>query len=129
MGFENLSAAIDPSLALAPVVEAEVRMEDDAWSDHVALGIVLSDTQSALNYLNEKGLSPVGLDMADDLVRAYVKPRQWADGKPRATFSMHVVLKTIEKIMTGLYMSLFANGKKRPFIVAPVGKTTPAAAR
>lgn len=129
MGFENLPAAIDPSLALAPVVEADVRTEDDAWSDHVALGIVLSDTQSALNYLNEKGLSPVGLDMADDLVRAYVRPRQWADGKPRANLSMHVVLQAIEKIMPSLYMSLFANGKKRPFIVDPVGKTTPAAAR
>lgn len=128
-GFNQLPNAIDPGLALAPILEKDVRAAEDLWTDEVALGIVLSDTQEALSYLNEKGLSPIGIETADDLVRGYVRPRQWADGKPRANLSMHVTLQAIEKIMPALYMSLFGNGKKRPFLVDPIGKTSPAAAR
>ena len=80
-------------------------------------------------YLQSKGLVPLGLENADDLVRAYVRPRQWPDGKPRANLSMHVTLQAIEKLIPALYMSLFAQGKKRPFIVEPLGKTKPEAAR
>lgn len=129
MGFNELPNAIDPSLALAPILEADVRAAEDLWSDEVALGIVLSDTQEALTYLNDKGLSPIGIETADDLIRGYVRPRQWADGKPRANLSMHVVLQAVEKILPSLYMSLFGNGKKRPFIVDAIGKTSADAAR
>jgi hypothetical protein len=129
MGFETLEQAINESAALAPITPDEVRTSEDQWSDEVALGIVLEDTQSSLAYLQSKGLVPMGLENADDMVRAFTRPRVWADGKPRANLSMHVVLQAIEKILPQLYMSLFGQGKRRPFIVSPTGKTPPEAAR
>jgi hypothetical protein len=128
-GFLSLPNAIPEGQAQTPFVEQEVRAADEQWTDEVALGVVLSDVSSTLSYLQSKGLSPTGIDMADELVRAFVRARQWPDGKPRANLSMHVALQAIEKIMPSLYMSLFGQGKKRPFIVAPVGKTSPEAAR
>lgn len=128
-GFEQLKGAVDVSVALAPMAEKDVRPADENWTDDVALGVVLRDTQDALAYLSSKALVPVGVDAADDLVRGYVRARQWADGKPRANLSMHVALQAIEKIMPSLYMSLFGAGKKTPFLVAPIGKTSPEAAR
>lgn len=128
-GFSGLPQAIDPGIALAPLIPSDVKPAGQDWSDEVALGIVLSDTQESIDYLNSKGLVPLGIEAADDLVRAYVKPRQWPDGKPRANLGMHVTLQAIEKILPALHMSLFGQGKKRPFIVTPVGKTKPEAAR
>jgi hypothetical protein len=128
-GFETLKDAVDPGVAQAPFTQDDVRTADEQWSDETALGTVLSDVQTSLQYLNSKGLVPLGMEVADDLVRAYVRPRQWSDGKPRASLSMHVTLLAIEKIIPALYMSLFGQGKKRPFLVEPVGKTTPEAAR
>src|SRR5580704_13269269 len=109
-GFDQLEAAISESEALAPITPDEVRTDDQQWSDEVALGIVLEDTQSSLAYLQSKGLVPQGLENADDMVRAFSKPRMWADGKPRANLSMHVVLQAIEKILPQLFMSLFGQG-------------------
>jgi hypothetical protein len=129
MGFEILPEAINPGLAQAPFTPEEVRTAYSPWDDETALGVVLSDTEETLTYLQSKGLVPLGIENADDLVRAYVKPRQWPDGKPRANLSMHVTLQAIEKILPALHMSLFGQGKKRPFIVEPVGKTSPEAAR
>lgn len=128
-GFRGLPQAIDEGQAQVPFTAAEVRPAGEQWTDEVALGVVLSDAQEAMAYLQSKGLVPIGIENADDLYRAYVKPRQWSDGKPRANLSMHVTLQAVEKIMPALYMSLFGQGKKRPFIVNPVGKTKPEAAR
>jgi len=52
--------------------------------------------------------------MADDLYRAYVKPRMWVNGKARSNLGMPIVLEAIEKILPTLYMSLFGTGKE-PF--------------
>lgn len=128
-GFQSLPNAIDASQQQAQITKEQVKPAGEQLSDEVALGIVLADTQDTLSYLQSKGLVPLGIENSDDLVRAYVRPRQWPDGKPRANLSMHVTLQAIEKLMPALYMSLFAQGKKRPFIIEPVGKTTPAAAR
>ncbi len=128
-GFRSLSYAIDEGQAQNPILPGDVRPVDDLWTDEVALGIVLQDAQEAINYNSSKGLVPLGIENADDLVRAYVKPRQWPDGKARANLSMHVTLMAIEKIVPALYMSLFASGKKHPFILTPQGKTKPEAAR
>jgi hypothetical protein len=129
MAFEQLEAAINPGVAQAPIQAEEVRSAGEQWDDTTALGIVLQDASETVAYLQSKGLVPLGLETADDLVRAYVKPRQWDNGKPRANLSMHVTLQAIEKILPSLYMSLFGQGKKRPFLVNPVGKTSPEAAR
>jgi hypothetical protein len=129
-GFQQLPNAIEGAAQQgAQITKEQVRPAGEKWSDEVALGIVLSDAQSTMAYLQSKGLVPLGLENADDLVRAYVRPRQWPDGKPRANLSMHVTLQAIEKLIPALYMSLFAQGKKRPFIVEPLGKTKPEAAR
>lgn len=128
-GFEVLPGAVDLSQAGDQLTPEEVRPAGDDWSDDVALGIVLEDVSNSLAYLESKGLVPTGIENADDLVRAYVRPRQWPNGQPRANLSMHVTMQAIEKIMPALYMSLFGQGKKRPFLIEPVGKTTPEAAR
>ena len=129
MGFEQLPHAIDEGQAQAPITAEQVRPAGEDWADDVALGIVLADAMETVAYLQSKGLVPLGIESADDLVRAYIRPKQWPDGKPRANLSMHVTLQAIEKILPALYMSLFGQGKKRPFLVNPVGKTKPESAR
>ena len=129
MGFENLPQAIDVGQALAPITAEKVRPAAEGWDDATALGIVLQDTADTIAYLQSKGLVPLGIEAADDLVRGFVKARAWPDGKARANLSFHVVLQAIEKIIPSLYMSLFATGKKRPFLVTSIGKTSPEAAR
>jgi len=127
--FAQLSNAIDEGAALAPITAVDVRPADENFSDEVAFGIVMQDAQDSLAYLASKSLVPLGIDTADDLVRGVSAPRLWSNGKPRANLAMHVTLQAIEKIMPALYMSLFGQGKKTPFLVTPVGKTKPEAAR
>lgn len=129
MGFEELKGFINQGQAETPFTQEDVKTADELWDDETALGVVLSDAMSTVEYLQSKGLVPLGIENADDLVRAYVRPRQWPDGKSRANLSMHVTLQAIEKIIPSLYLSLFGNGKRRPFILEPVGKTKPEAAR
>ena len=130
VNFKDLPNAVDPSLALDPIIRAEdTAFAREELDDTTALGLVLTDAQSSVQYLQSKGLMPTGIDLADDLVRAYLKPRLWSDGKPRANMPMHVILEAIEKIMPTLYMALFGSGKTKPFVITPLGKTTPEAAR
>lgn len=130
VNFADLPQAVDPSVALNPVIAAEdTAFAQEELDDTTALGLVLSDVSTSINYFQSKALLPVGVDMADDLIRAYVKPRFWSDGKPRANMPMYVVLEAIEKIMPTLYMALFGSGKVQPFLVTPMGKTTAEAAR
>jgi hypothetical protein len=128
-GFSTLEGAIDPGLAQAPILPEDARAVDEAFDDETALGIVLNDAQDCIKFYNSKGLVPLGIEIADNLYHAYIPPQQWADGKPRSNISVHTVLKVIEKLMPSLYLSLFGSGKKQPFIVEPVGKTTSTAAR
>lgn len=130
VNFADLPQAVDPSVALNPVIAAEdTAFAQEELDDTTALGLVLSDVSTSLNYFQSKALLPVGVDMADDLIRAYVKPRFWSDGKPRANMPMYVVLEAIEKIMPTLYMALFGSGKVQPFLVTPMGRTSAEAAR
>jgi hypothetical protein len=126
-GFENLDTAINVTEALAPLTADTVAFADEQLTDEAALGIVLADTEIAEKYLQSRGLI-TALDAADDLYRAQVKPRMWANGKPRSNLGMPIVLEAIEKILPTLYMSIFGSGKE-PFYITPTGKTTPAAAR
>jgi hypothetical protein len=127
MSFENLPQAISVTEALAPPTADTVAFADEQLTDEVALGIVLADTEIAEKYLLSRGLI-TALDSADDLYRANVKPRMWANGKARSNLGMPVVLEAIEKILPTLYMSIFGSGKE-PFAITPTGKTTPGAAR
>src|SRR5882672_9608795 len=96
-GFDGLEQAISLSEALEPIQADETAFADETLDDSDALGIVLQDAQSALQFLSGKGLLPAGIDNADELVRAYSKPKVWADGKPRANLPMFVVMEAIEK--------------------------------
>lgn len=128
--FQDLPQAIDPAVALNPIIPAdETAFAQEELDDETALGVVLSDVSTSLSYYQSKGLLPAGVDLADDLIRAYVRPRLWSDGKARANMPMFVVLEAVEKIMPTLYMALFGSGKVQPFLVTPMGRTTPEAAR
>lgn len=120
-GFESLSQAIDLNKALAPIQPDEVQFEDK-WSDETALGIVVSDVNSTIAYEQAKSFS-TSMEVADDLVRGYVRVRPWPNtDKPRSALSMPVVLEAIEKVMPILHMSVWGSGKD-PFQVQAIGKT------
>jgi len=69
------------------------------------------------------------MESADDLVRQYVRVRPWPNtDKPRSALGMPVVLDAIEKLLPTLHMAIWGSGKD-PFLVMPVGKTKPEAAR
>jgi hypothetical protein len=124
-GFEQLEEAIQqPQMVLT---QDDVAFADQDLTDEAALSIVLQDAQTAEQYLQAKSLIS-GLDTADNLYRAHVKPRVWPNGKPRSAMPMYVVLEAIEKIVPALHLTLWGNGKD-PFSLTPTGRTTPAAAR
>jgi hypothetical protein len=131
-GFANLPEAIDPGAAqqaaVAPVPE-QTAFADEELSDEAALGLVLQDVGTGIAYLQSKALLPTLVDTSNDLIFGLQKPRVWADGKPRANLPIYAVMEGIEKLMPIFYMALFGTGKRKPFVVAPVGKTTPEAAR
>jgi hypothetical protein len=129
-GFQDLEQAIDPSRALNPdILPEDTAFAEEELDDVTALQIVLNDASESISYLQSHNLMPSGVDKADELVKGTVKPRQWADGKPRSNMPMFQVLEAIEKILPVLHMALFGSGKRRPFNVSPLGKTTPDAAR
>ncbi len=126
-GFETLKSAVDLNAALAPIQSDEVQFEGE-WSDETALGIVVADVNAAIAYEQAKSFT-TSLEVADDLVRGYVRVRPWPNSdKPRSALSMPVVLEAIEKIMPRLHLSLWGSGKD-PFLVEPVGKTKKEAAQ
>lgn len=125
-GFETLEQAINLDAALQPILPEKVEFVDP-WTDETALGIVLADVNAAVAYEQSKSFT-TSTEVADDLVRGYVRVRPWPNtDKPRSALSMPVVLEAIEKIMPPLHMSLWGSGKD-PFLVKPVGKTKKEAA-
>ena len=127
-GFETFKKAIPEGTASAPLLESEVRVEGSKWDDATALGIVLADINAAIAYEQAKAFI-TSIEIADDLVRGYVRVRPWPNtDKPRSALSMPVVLEAVEKIMPFLHLSLFGSGKD-PFEAEPIGKTKPEAAQ
>jgi hypothetical protein len=125
-GFETLPQAIQLDAAQQPITPEQVEFVD-TWDDETALGIVLADVGAAIAYEQAKSFT-TSIEVADDLVRGYVRVRPWPNtDKPRSALSMPVVLEAIEKIMPPLHMSLWGSGKD-PFLVTPVGKTKKEAA-
>lgn len=120
-GFEQLKQAVDMGSALAPLMVDDVEFVD-SWADDTALGIVVADIDSALQYEQAKNFV-TSIEVADDLLRGYVRVRPWPNtDKPRSALSMPVVLEAVEKIMPFLHLSIFGSGKD-PFLVTAVGKT------
>src|SRR5579859_5485608 len=126
-GFEALDQAIQTGEALAPILPAEAEFKDP-WADEVALGIVLADIDSGIGYEQAKNFV-TRMETADDLVRGYVRVRPWPNtDKARSALSIPVVLEAIEKILPFTHLSIFGSGKD-PFLVSPIGKTKPEAAK
>jgi hypothetical protein len=131
-GFSAVEGAVDQGAALsaaANFTEEQTAFRDEQYDDDTALGLVLTDVAAGIAFLQSKALLPALVDTSNDLIFGLQKPRVWADGKPRANLPIYAVLEGIEKLMPVFYMSLFGTGKRRPFVVTPVGKTTPEAAR
>lgn len=126
-GFESLPQAVDLSAALAPVTPEETKFEGE-WSDEVAVGIVVADVAAAIAYEQAKSFV-TSIEVADDLVRGYVRVRPWPNtDKPRSALSMPVVLEAIEKVLPKLHLSLWGTGKD-PFETGAIGDTTDDAAQ
>jgi hypothetical protein len=131
-GFANLPESVSQSAALSavsPITEENTAFRDETYTDETALGLVLTDVAESIAFLQSKALIPALVDTSNDLIFGLQKPRVWADGKPRANLPIYAVMEGIEKLMPVFYMSLFGTGKRRPFVVSPVGKTKPEAAR
>jgi len=127
-GFEYLDQAADLGKALAPLLPEEVKTEDELWSDDVALGIVIADVDAGIAYEQAKNFT-TNMEVADDLIRQYVRVRPWPNSdKPRSALGVPVVVEAIEKIMPAIHLSIWGSGKD-PFLVTPEGNTTPEAAR
>src|SRR6266566_374358 len=131
-GFANLPEAVNQGAALSavsPVLEENTAFHGEEFTDETAMGLVLTDVSAGIAFLQSKALLPALVDTSNDLIFGLQKPRVWADGKPRANLPIYAVMEGIEKLMPVFYMSLFGTGKRRPFVITPVGKTTPEAAR
>jgi hypothetical protein len=128
-GFEYLPQAVDLGKALSPITPDEVRTEEDQlWSDEVALGIVVADVDAGIAYEQSKNFV-TNMEVADDLVRQYVRVRMWPNSdKPRSALGVPVVVEAIEKIMPAIHLSIWGTGKD-PFLVSPVGRTNANTAR
>src|SRR5271166_1986792 len=126
-GFENLKQAIPLGTAYAPLDAKDVEIKDP-WRDEVALGIVIADIDAAIAYEQAKAFV-TSIEVADDLIRGYVRVRPWPNtDKPRSALSMPVVLEAVEKIMPFLHLSIFGSGKD-PFEVTAIGQSKPSAAK
>jgi hypothetical protein len=131
-GFAGLPEAVDQGIAQTAAINPtpeQTAFADEELSDETALGLVLQDVSTGIAYLQSKALLPALVDTSNDLIFGLAKPRVWADGKPRANLPIFAIMEGIEKLMPVFYMALFGTGKRRPFEVTAVGKTTPAAAR
>src|SRR5882724_5213044 len=125
-GFESLEQAIVPSVA-GILTEEQTAFGDEQFSDEAALQLVLGDVQLAEQFVQSHNM-PLDWNTSDEAFRAAPIMRTWNDGKkPRSALSMPVVMEATEKLMPPLLLSFFSD--KQPFLLKPLGKTTPQAAR
>jgi hypothetical protein len=74
-GFDSLEQAVNLSTAEAPITPEEVEVKE-TWSDEVALGIVVNDITSGIQFEQAKNFV-TNMETADDLIRGYVRVRPW----------------------------------------------------
>lgn len=127
-GFEQLDGAIDQGIAQEPLVVTEVAFSDEELADQAAMKLVVQDAIAAETYLNTKNL-PTEWDNTDDLYKAYVKPKTWANTDVRrAALGMPIVMEVIDNhLLPAIHMSFFSD--KQPFYLEAKGKTPTEAAR
>ena len=125
--FYDLPQAQHAHLAGAPLEQQEVKFADQELSDAAALKIVTGDANLATAYLSTKAL-PQEWDRVDDLVRAWVAPRNWpGSNQARAALGMPLIMEVVETLMPEIHLAFFSDDQ--PFLLEPTGRTTPAAAR
>lgn len=126
-GFEALPGAENAAVASAEIRAEEVAFAGDQWSDETALKIVTQDVILAENFRQSKR-QPIQWENADILYRATVKSQPWpGTDTPMSNLSQPVVLEAVEKLMPAVFMAFFSD--RQPFLLTPLGKTTPEAAR
>lgn len=128
MGFETLRQAQDEGRALEPLLAKDVEFPGRSLEDINAMKIVVQSVEIGERYLQSKSLT-TEWNLADDLVRAYVPPKNWAGGTntPRSNISQPVVMEAIETLMPQTHLAFFSD--PQPFQLDPKGRTSPAAAR
>jgi hypothetical protein len=118
--------AISDGKAIEPVTAAEAT-DKNTENDLKVLKIVLQDIQKAEEYIQSKRLPATWNDF-DDLYRAYVISKTWPGSDvPRSNLGMPIILEAIEEVLPQIWMAYFA--EKQPFLLDPIGATTPQAAK
>lgn len=124
-GFSALPGALIEQMA--PLYEGDVAFHDEQYKDQVALDLVLQDIAYAEQYRSSKMIT-TELEYADNIYRAYVKPRTWpGSDTARANLGMPLVLEVIDtNLLPTTYNGFFSDPK--PFLIEAQGTTTPEAA-
>jgi hypothetical protein len=126
-GFESLPGAENAAVATTELRAEEVAFAGDQWTDEAALKVVIQDVTIAENYRQSKR-QPIQWENADVLYRGTVKSQAWpGTDVPMSNLSMPVVLEAVEKLMPAIFMAFFSD--RQPFLLTPLGKTSPEAAR
>lgn len=126
-GFEQLPGAIQASASTEPLRADEVAFSGEALADAAALKLVVGDVILAEQYINSKR-QPQAWENADNLYRAVVKTQPWpGTDVNRANLSMPVILEAVEKLLPTVYLAFFSD--RQPFLIEPLGRTTPEVAR
>lgn len=126
--FSELPQAIDETTGYDQIRSDEVAFEGEDLKDDVALKILLQDVNVAETHFQSKTLS-ADFNLADDLFRAYVAPRNWPNTNiARSNIPMPVVMEAIETaLLPQAHMAFFSDPK--PFLLEAEGGTPAEAAR
>jgi hypothetical protein len=121
-GFNALPGAIDEGQSLAPVLPEETAFSDEQLEDLAAVKLVVQDAVLAEQYLSKQYL-PAEWQKNDEMYRALVRQRQWANGVARANLGMPLIMEVIDKhLLPAVHMSFFS--EEQPFQLEPKGKTS-----
>jgi hypothetical protein len=127
--FSELKNAINEGHGYEPIRADEVAFGDEKFTDEAALKIVLQDVNVAETHFQSKTLSSSDFNLADDLFRAYVAPRNWPNTNiQRSNIPMPVVMEAIETaLLPQAHMAFFSD--PQPFLLEGKGQTSAEAAR
>jgi hypothetical protein len=126
-GFEALLTAQNATVAQEQIRADQVAFTGQELDDITALQIVTQDVQLAEAFINSKR-QPQQWESADNTYRAVVTSKPWeGSDTPRSNLSIPVVLEAVESLMPTCFLAFFSD--RQPFLLEPLGKTTPEAAR
>lgn len=126
-GFETLEQAKDASLATQPILAEQTSFSGDI-DDVTALQLITQDVIMGESYINSKR-QPQQWESSDNAYRGLVAAEKWGGGSDvtRANLSTFTVLEAVESLMPTAHLAFFSD--RQPFLLEPLGKTTPEAAR